>query len=366
MSVGPAPRRVGLPAGVTARGQLQRSYPPERSAALPTPYTAANVPPGDVGVDPAARKFIVLGDHGGVKAPGPQLAVAAAMRQAVAADPTIAFVLSLGDVVYFNGDPSEYMPQFWEPYAHLPVPFIAIPGNHDGDGTDGVPGSGISSFMANWCTATPQPPAGDPHLEFGRHTQTQPSHDWAVELDAVTIIGLWSNVPSGGHLEPVQQQFLVEQLKAAPVDRPLLVCVHHPPFSIDAHHGGCQHMSDLIDGAVASAGSRWPTMVLAGHVHDCQRFTRTVAGGVEVTYLVSGNGGYHNLHAIAGDYRPGMGVAAGVVVDYADASAYGFWMFDVSGGTVSGSYTQVRPGVMPDGSDATVTPDAYKFSRATG
>jgi len=36
--------------------------------------------------------------------------------------------------------------------------------------------------------------------------------------------------------------------------------------------------------------------VLAGHVHAFERFTKTLADGGKVPYIVAGAGGYHNLH----------------------------------------------------------------------
>lgn len=66
--------------------------------------------------------------------------------------------------------------------------------------------------MANFCTATPQAPPCDPALEFGRHTQTLPWSDWTLELQAATIIGLYSNVPSDGHFETSQTDWMAAQL----------------------------------------------------------------------------------------------------------------------------------------------------------
>lgn len=56
-------------------------------------------------------------------------------------------------------------------------------------------------------------------------------------------------------------------------------------------------MKDALEQAAATAG-RHPDMVLAGHVHDYQRLTKTMADGTKALYLVTGAGGYHNLHTI--------------------------------------------------------------------
>ena len=41
---------------------------------------------------------------------------------------------------------------------------------------------------------------------------------------------------------------------------------------------------------------------MSGHVHDYQRIEQTIVGRVEPTpFIVTGNGGYHNLHAVHSD-----------------------------------------------------------------
>ncbi len=362
-------RQVGKPAHVSAAQQLTRA------SAAPT-ETVQPLPPGSPGVvdgaavgitDADPLTFFVIGDQGGVLAPAPQNAVSYAMQHALAGAPpgaVPAFAYSVGDLVYFHGEAANYVPQFYEPYGHLQLPIVAIPGNHDGDVA--VDDSGnptgrqpLDTFMANFCTATPQPPPGDPQLEYGRHTQTLPWCDWTLALKAVTIVGLYSNVPEGGTLEPSQTAWLAAQLTAAPADRPVIVTLHHPPLSVDAFHGGSQRMLDALTQAFQSV-KRYPALVLTGHVHDYQRFTWTLDGHA-ITTIVQGNSGYHNLHRLASDATPGLAVSPGVTFEYGDDKRYGFLTLTVSGGTVSGSYTAVTPGTMPDGSDATVTPKADQF-----
>jgi acid phosphatase type 7 len=213
--------------------------------------------------------------------------------------------------------------------------------------------------MANFCAKDPGVPAADPQLEFGRHTQTQPYCDWTLEHQAATITSLYTNVPSGGHLEQSQIDWFAGELKAAPTDRPLILTLHHPPYSVDAHHGGSQAMGEALDEALAAPG-RAPDLVLSGHVHDYQRFTHTYQGKA-IPYVVIGNSGYHNLHLLAADARPGEELADGVVFEYGDASEYGYLALTVSGGNISGEYTGVTPGTMPDGSDAKATPAKDTF-----
>jgi hypothetical protein len=349
-------RLTGMSRGVTAAGQLQKSHASHDSHVQPLPKgTPGRAKGKGVGIDDPgdAISFYVIGDHGGVKSPGPQNAVSYAMQKA---DDGVSFVYSVGDIVYFYGEEGEYAHQFYEPYAHLAVPIVGHPGNHDGDLEEegGGPRS-LEAFMTNFCDDKPSVPPSDPELEFGRHTQTQPYCDWTLELEAVTIVGIYSNVPPGGHLEPQQIDWLTGELGDAAADKPLIVSLHHPPYSVDSHHGGSEEMGKILDKAFDDSG-RTPDLVMSGHVHDYQRFTRK-RGEKTIRYLVVGNSGYHNLHLFAKDTKVGEEPenGKGVTFDFGDAKEYGFLKLTVKGGKITGEYSGVKPGTMPDGSDMTVT-----------
>jgi hypothetical protein len=52
--------------------------------------------------------------------------------------------------------------------------------------------------------------------------------------------------------------------------------------------------------------ARAPDLVLAGHVHNYQRFTRTLdqdGANRQIPYIVAGSGGYWHLHAMASDAK---------------------------------------------------------------
>lgn len=328
----------------TAAEQLQKAWPPHVGTQPLPKGIGGQIFPHRLGIADNGianpLTFFVLGDHGGVKDAGPQNAVSEAMQahRAKLTDP-LHFVYSLGDVVYFNGDASEYHPQFYEAYAHLDVPFVAIPGNHDGDTSDDIHRQPLDTFMANFCASTPAPPVGSE--EYGRDTQIQPYCDWTLAHPDVTIIGLYTNVPSGGHLEPLQVDWLARELKAARTDAPIILTMHHPPYSIDAHHGGSQKMGAAIDTAGTAAG-RWPALVLSGHVHDYQRFTRPGSGvRPPITYVVSGNGGYHNLHKLAPGARIGQALAPGIVYEAGDDTRWGFLKLTISAGRIKGEAVAV-------------------------
>jgi hypothetical protein len=78
-------------------------------------------------------------------------------------------------------------------------------------------------------------------------------------------------------------------------------------------HSGSPDMLAQIDAACAKAGV-WPHAVLAGHVHNYQRFTRTRPDGTEIPYVACGNGG-HNAEALSGALRTPQVIQSGRSVD---------------------------------------------------
>ncbi len=111
-------------------------------------------------------------------------------------------------------------------------------------------------------------------------------------------------------------------------------------------------MHDALDSAFKQAG-RWADMVLAGHVHNFQRFTRKVASnGWQVPYVVAGAGGYHNLHSAAkgaNGAKPTTPVSLPLSGDTMTLEKYvddrhGFLRLDVAANSISGKYYTVpRP-----------------------
>ncbi|HWH11421.1 MAG TPA: metallophosphoesterase [Solirubrobacteraceae bacterium] len=346
------PRRIGLPSNVTAADQLQHSRAPT-AGVQPLPAGAGGrATASAVGiVDASPLTFLVIGDHGGVKDPNPQNAVSNAMQARSAEDPRPAFAYTVGDIVYFNGDATEYTPQFYEAYGHLLLPIVGISGNHDGDTTDDPSRKPLDTFMANFCASSPALPVGNE--EYHRDTQTQPYCDWTLTLEAVTIIGIYTNVPAGGRLEASQTDWLTGELKAAPADLPVIVTLHHPPYSVDAMHGGSKPMGDALDAAFTAAG-RTPDLVLSGHVHDYQRFTRTL-DGKQIPYIVIGNSGYHNLHLLAKGANVGEQLTDEVTFEFGDDANWGFLELTVAGQKITGIYTSVTK-------DGQATPGADRFT----
>src|SRR5262249_16555626 len=218
--------------------------------------------------------FHCVGDTGGINGTATQEAIAEAMEhqlQKAPADERPAFFYNLGDVVYFNGLQRLYKHEFYEPYQYYRALIFAVPGNHDGDthtrkGDDPDFEPSLTGFLDNFCDATPQ------HASPYRMSMTQPYPFWTLDAPFVTIIGLYSNVEGSldarGRNE--QQTYLEHQLHAAAKNKKVIVTVHHPPFSLDASHGGSPDILTAIDRAIAATG-RIPDAVLSGHVHNYQR-----------------------------------------------------------------------------------------------
>jgi hypothetical protein len=253
--------------------------------------------------------FHTVGDTGGINGTDVQEWLAKLMQGQIdesrkAASPVPRFFYHLGDVVYYNGLSLHYREQFYEPYQDYDAPILAIPGNHDGDTRvrpkdepDHEPT--LFGFMENFCAPQAQ------FLFKHRQTMTQPYVYWTLDTPLAVIIGLYSNVD--GNLDAPgtfeQQSWLTGQLQAAK-DRTVIVAVHHPPYSLDSHHGGYPDIGAALDRAFGASG-KVADLVLSGHVHSYQRFTRDWKGQCEVPYVVAGAGGYAHrataMHTIAKD-----------------------------------------------------------------
>ncbi len=296
--------------------------------------------------------FHMVGDTGGINGEEAQEAIAHAMEDQIQHAATPAerptFFYHLGDVVYFNGLRHLYNSQFYEPYKYYPAPIFAIPGNHDGDtgtrkGDEPDPDPTLAGFMDNFCATSPV------HIDTYRETMTQPYVYWTLETPYATIIGLYSNVDGSldGRGTFEQQRWFEAQMAAAPTDKCLVVAVHHPPYSLDASHGGSPEILAAIDRAHTSSG-RYPDIVLSGHVHNYQRFTRQIAGR-QIPFVVAGNGGYadkpkavHQLQ-LGPDRNPiphhrFQTTIDGVALEYYDAHNPGFLRIGVDKQTFKGEY----------------------------
>ena len=302
--------------------------------------------------------FHTVGDTGGIKHPEYQTAVANAMEQdttgfdlsSLAGYQGPVFFYHLGDVVYYNGEYSEYYSQFYEPYDHYGPPIIAIPGNHDGSIADDTQTS-LAGWVAYFMTSTPHvDPASQ---DAPRLTLSQPNVYFTLLCPFVTIVGLYTNVPDHGSVDSIQQQWLANELATAPQDKALLVCLHHPVYSFDAFHSGSPNMADLLQHAINDS-RRVPNMVLAGHVHNYQRIERKIAGDAVTPFLVAGDGGYFNLHRMNADVGT-TDPNTNAQLTFSEDQSHGYVTLTVDAKSISGNFTAV-------GKSGDVTPKADTFS----
>jgi hypothetical protein len=263
--------------------------------------------------------FHAVGDTGAAKSGPHQSAAVSVAEEAAVADAMAAdvqnggangpaFFFHLGDVVYNFGEDQYYYDQFYEPFREYDRPIFAIPGNHDGmvfgPGTTAPQFPSLAAFLTNFCAAAPGP--SPDALTITRSLMTQPAVYFTLDAPFVSIVGLYSNVmdtgggiisSQNGHfpISDVQLDFLKSELQRLKPDRiagkrAVIIAVHHPPLSVDAKTGGSGGLMQDIDACCKAAGL-WPDIVLSGHAHLYQRFTRTL-NGRQVPYIVSGSGGF--------------------------------------------------------------------------
>jgi hypothetical protein len=218
-----------------------------------------------------------------------------------------AFFYNLGDVVYYNGEPENYVVQYFKPYQYYPAPILAIAGNHDSSvSTSDTPGN-LDQFMKVFCDSAPHTLVPD----FDRTSMTEPYLYFTLEAPFVKIIGLYSNNGEGpGVLDPNedqrQLQFLEAEFKRAANARPkdsraVLVAVHHPLFSISTDHGASPKMLQQVDDLMESTGFI-PDAFISGHVHGFELFIRDYKEH-EIPYIICGTGGYNDDAHVKQQFR---------------------------------------------------------------
>jgi len=207
------PRTGPSPIGVDEAGLALASVVAPEPLPTPTGPSPYRLDLTDV-LDPAQMQaitdtgrltFHLLGDVGGVEAPQDQQIVALNLTADAhrATDPA-RFAYIMGDVVYYNGEADQYYPQFYEPYADFPCPVFSVPGKNDGTPSPGT--SSLQAWMGNF--ATPAPVRSPDARDVPRLTMTQPNCYWTLTTPLVTVVGLYSNVPENGYIDPGQTTWL--------------------------------------------------------------------------------------------------------------------------------------------------------------
>jgi hypothetical protein len=216
------------------------------------------------------------------------------------------FCLLLGDIVYNFGETEYYYDQFYEPYRNYPAPVLAVAGNHDGMISPLAHATSLAAYLRNFCadpthgfTVTPE--VGG----LSRTAQIQPGVFFSFDAPFVRILFLYSNtledpgVIANSTIGQSQLVFLkaaLQRIKHEKFAGALVFAHHYPPYVIGGQHSSSVQMRQQMD-AVCSATGVWPHVVLAGHAHNYQRFTRHRPDGSDIPYIVCGNGG-HNVQKL--------------------------------------------------------------------
>jgi acid phosphatase type 7 len=316
------------------------SQPLPRALALP-PYRydlATEFPAIAAQIEQDGKLVLhVVGDTGGVKDAEFQGNVAQHMIEALSGPGSVPrFCYHVGDVVYFTGARNDYYAQFYEPYAHYDLPILSIPGNHDGEVDDPSAQTSLDGWVDYFMQAHPDV---DPiSKDCPRVSLSLPNVYWTLLTKYATFVGLYTNVPEGGSVDSVQQQWVTNEFAEADANLPLIVSLHHPIYSFDTYHSGSSKMADVLESAIRDTG-RVPNLVLSGHVHNFQRIEQEIAKDTPTPFIVCGNGGYHNLHSLSAE----TGATApdtGAVLKYA-AKTYGFMTLEIDGQWIKGTTMEV-------------------------
>jgi hypothetical protein len=202
------------------------------------------------------------------------------------------FLFLMGDQVLYFGGSEYYYSEFYSPFVQYPAPILALAGNHEG--------SAINAFLDNFCATGFH--LTDAARGINRTAQIQPGVYFTFQAPFVRIIALYSNAGEtagvisseggvAGQVGDQQLAFLesaLNQIKTENFRGAVIVAVHHDPYSLDREES--PNMQADLDAIFKKTGV-WPHAIISGHSHTYSRYTRRV-GGMEIPYVVSGNGGY--------------------------------------------------------------------------
>lgn len=194
--------------------------------------------------------FVLIGDFG--TGDENERALASAIQSWVQTRPLDALV-TLGDNVYPEGDPSRFAAAWTEPFgwvARSGTPVIASLGNHDVGTQDGAPEIALFRMPGPWYERRVGP------VDYFVIDANDPDRDGQIE-------------------------WLSTALKAS--DAPWQVLVFHQPAYSCGRHGSTPDVQEQLLPAIQDAGV---DLVVNAHDHDYQRFAPI--GGI--TYVVSGGG----------------------------------------------------------------------------
>lgn len=309
--------------------------------------------------------FHMAGDTGSVSKPEGQQGVITAMIAQFDLQPAPEFLYHLGDLVYHFGEADQYAAQFFKPYENYPAPIFAIAGNHDTDvNPDNAAYESLAAFKTVFCDDKSR------NISFSggsaRRSMRQPNIYWTLNTPVATFIGLHGNVPKFGMVSAEQRAWFIDELKAADPDKMLIVCVHHAPFSADTNHASSLYMIELLESAYREANVK-PDIVFSGHVHNYQRFLKRYNDDEgNITYIVAGGGGFHEINDIAtieddrfGDRLP---LFKQVTLESYHDSSHGFLRIAISK-TSTGVYLSGKYYAVTEGTTQTTVTDSFTVQK---
>ena len=264
-----------------------------------------------------------------------------------------AFLFHMGDVIYGYGKDASYRDAFYRPFKDYPGKIIAIPGNHDGETFPTTDPVSLEAFQANFCLPKAEVPPIASGVGILRVMVPEPGVYWWLQDALFDLIALYSNIGEGqgdltdGKGDQQQITFLTNSLKTIAAARKksgmrkaLLIATHHPGFSTGGHTGSVQMLAQ-IDAACKAAGIV-PHVMLSGHAHSYQRYTRTntiTSAPATTTFLVAGTGGY-GLQPVL----PATGT--GTPVYNKSLEAYGYLTLTITASEIVATFRVVPPGAV--------------------
>ncbi|MGH9795443.1 MAG: metallophosphoesterase family protein [Candidatus Acidiferrales bacterium] len=217
---------------------------PPRLPQSPAPPPEITLPKKDGSV-----RFAIIGDSG--TGGRQQYEVARQMAAAHAAFP-FEFVLMLGDNLYGDEDPHDYVRKFEEPYKPLldaGVKFYASLGNHD-----------------------------EPDQRFYEHFNMGGERYYTFRKNGVRFFALDST-----YMDEKQLAWLEKEL--AQSDSKWKICfLHHPPYSSGARHGSDEELREVLEPLFVKYGVN---AVFSGHEHFYERIKPQKG----IYYFISGAAG---------------------------------------------------------------------------
>ena len=231
---------------------------------------ADDVPLGDESLfrtdDPNRSRytFLVLGDSG--SGGHDQLSVRDAMLKT-----PVDFLIHTGDMIYEDGLPEDFNPEFFNPYRELLRHYVFWPtlGNHDVHTDDGAP------WRAAFYTPANNPSANENYYSF----------DFGTAHVAV--------LNSNNLTNPGSPQYLfLDQDLAASTALWKFVVFHYPAYSSGFHGSNLTIQANLLP----LFDKYGVDIVLTGHDHDYERTrplmdNKPAVPGTGTVYIVTGGGG---------------------------------------------------------------------------